>query len=321
MYKDPNDAPKSIKISEDGTISVNIFEGLSKGELLKYENEGLEFVERAGLTEDQKQDNKETMKKTFKELMKVGFIPNAGDARGFFAPTALMYNNEVYYLESNAFSGKVKPQSQFEYYLPVGTQFTYKKGDSYGTAKTTPIGFVFGSVPTTTEILEVKRERRAERQSTAIPAEMNTTQEPVQKSIERAPEVSTQGSPRDILANNGIAFTIDPVNGFTYFDEQGNVISKYKGKKPGEVAAEFKEATNMEEENPILPNSPVNALTLELKDVLDDKASFMEYVIGQGVPQDKAELIWKGAQAVKTAPQKMRMNFVQNSIEKHKTCE
>jgi hypothetical protein len=232
-----------------------------------------------------------------------------------------MYNNEVYYLESNAFSGKVKPQVNFEYYLPLGTQFTYKKGDSYGTAKTTPIGFVFGSVPTTTEILEVKRERRAERQGTAIPAEMNTTQEPVQKSVERAPEVSTQGSPRDILANNGIAFTIDPVNGFTYFDEQGNVISKYKGKKPGEVAADFKEAPNVEEENPTLPNSPVNALTLELKDVLDDKASFMEYVIGQGVPQDKAELIWKGAQAVKTAPQKMRMNFVQNSIEKHKTCE
>ena len=321
MYKDPKDAPKSIKISEDGTISVNIFEGLSKGELLTYEKEGLEFSERAGLTEDQKKDNKEAMKKTFKELMKVGFIPNAGDARGFFAPTALMYNNEVYYLESNAFSGKVKPQVNFEYYLPLGTQFNYKKGDSYGTAKTTPIGFVFGSVPTTTEILEVKRERRAERQGTAIPAEMNTTQEPVQKSVERAPEVSTQGSPRDILANNGIAFTIDPVNGFTYFDEQGNVISKYKGKKPGEVASEFKEAANMEEENPTLPNSPVNALTLELKDVLDDKASFMEYVIGQGVPQDKAELIWKGAQAVKTAPQKMRMNFVQNSIEKHKTCE
>lgn len=460
MYKDPKDAPKSIKISEDGTISVNIFEGLSKGELLKYEKEGLEFVERAGLTEDQKQDNKEAMKKTFKELMKVGFIPNDGDARGFFAPTALMYNNEVYYLESNAFSGKVKPQINFEYYLPLGTEFTYKKGDSYGTAKTTPIGFVFGSVPTTTEILEVKRERRAERQGTAIPAEMNTTQEPVQKSIERAPEVSTQGSPRDILANNGIAFTIDPVNGFTYFDEQGNVIGKYRNMIPAKVVEQLAGATkavvstdakadievvsrysdaevkanpdkiyvfgdNTErkgtagqaqirnnenafgiatkiapnnsasgfmsddqlqsnkavidadiakikadgrpivfpkdgfgtglaklkekapktydylkqrlqeefgfnndtgevlqgEENSTLPNSPVNALTLELKDVLDDKASFMEYVIGQGVPQDKAELIWKGAQAVKTAPQKMRMNFVQNSIEKHKTCE
>jgi hypothetical protein len=320
-YKDSADAAPGISVSEDGTISIDIFTGMSKGEVIKYESEGVSFTERTGLTEEQKNDNKAVMNKNFMELLKIGFIPNAGEARGFFAPTALMYDNEVYYLETSAFSGKVKPQSSFEYYLPLGTKFTYKKADSVGTAKTTPIGFVFGSVPTTTEILDIKRERRQERQVTANPVEQNSTETPQQKPVEKTPESSVQGSPRDILSQNGVTFVIDPVNGITYFDSQGNTISKYSGKKPAEVAADFKVDENVEEENGTLPNSPTNGLTLELKDVLDDKDSFIEYVVGQGVPREKADLVWKGAQMMKSAPYEKRMKFVQSSIEKNKTCE